>query len=206
MKKILLILLLAAPAFSSCPKYSFKDPLVNDEMDNMCHEINSVLRGNVRISSVTISSLTVTNISGPFTNWVAYTPTLTGFGTATNIDFYWKRIGDSIQIRGYFLTGTVQAVGASFTLPGSLVIDQSRSPHGTLLTAIAGTYWWMAASSWQAVGVGALFFDGSSSSSAIFFNITPSSTAFTKSNGANVSGSNNGMAVEATVPISGWSF
>lgn len=63
----------------------------------------------------------------PFaTAWAAYTPTLTGFGSATNISFMWRRVGDSIEIKGTFTAGTVAAVTVSLTLPGGLTIDSNK--------------------------------------------------------------------------------
>lgn len=60
------------------------------------------------------------------TAWAAYTPTLTGFGTASNISFMWRRNGDSIEIKGTFTAGTVAAVTVSMTLPGGLSIDSNK--------------------------------------------------------------------------------
>lgn len=50
------------------------------------------------------------------TDWVAYTPTFTGFGTVSAISVYSKRTGDTLQIRGNFTTGTVSASTASMSL------------------------------------------------------------------------------------------
>lgn len=54
------------------------------------------------------------------TEWASYTPTLTGFGTATNINFYWKRQGSDIIIRGRFTEGTTTATEARLSLPTGL--------------------------------------------------------------------------------------
>lgn len=55
----------------------------------------------------------------PVTDWTSYTPTFAGLGTVTGIDFKWRRVGDSIQIKGAATTGTPTATTASFTLPNS---------------------------------------------------------------------------------------
>jgi hypothetical protein len=52
-------------------------------------------------------------------NWVAYTPTFTGFGTVTVSYFRWKRDGDSIIIDGTFTPGTTTAVEAQITFPSA---------------------------------------------------------------------------------------
>jgi len=66
--------------------------------------------------------------------WVAYTPTLTNFGTATNISAFYRRIGDSLDIRGYFTCGTVVAGPAEIGFPSGLVLDTTRIPSPTNTT------------------------------------------------------------------------
>ena len=62
-----------------------------------------------------------------FNTWSVYTPTLTGFGTATSVSAAYKQTGDSLQIRMYFVAGTVTATTASFTLPGGFNLSTSLS-------------------------------------------------------------------------------
>jgi hypothetical protein len=50
--------------------------------------------------------LTRSQIDSRVTQWVAYTPALTGFGTATGIEFYSRRVGDTIEVMGKFTVGT----------------------------------------------------------------------------------------------------
>src|ERR1039458_711815 len=63
--------------------------------------------------------------TGTITNWVVYTPTYGGLGTVTNSHIFWRRIGDTIEIRGSFATGTPTATAASISLPNSNVADNS---------------------------------------------------------------------------------
>lgn len=53
-------------------------------------------------------------------NWIAYTPTITGCGTVTVTEAFWKRVGDSIQIRGLITCGTVSAAALKISLPTGL--------------------------------------------------------------------------------------
>lgn len=62
--KYLLLILLAAPCLASGPRYRHSEAKLDDEVRSIYHEIDSVLKGDVRISSVTISSLTVTSCTG----------------------------------------------------------------------------------------------------------------------------------------------
>lgn len=64
------------------------------------------------------------------TAWAAYTPTFTGFGTVTVQSFWWRRIGDSLQIKGRFTPGTPTATEARISFPNSYVADSAKM-HGT---------------------------------------------------------------------------
>ena len=62
------------------------------------------------------------SVIGP---WSSYTPSgLTGgeWGTSTGINVEYRRVGDSIELRGYFTTGTTTANEAQIDLPSGLTI------------------------------------------------------------------------------------
>jgi len=50
------------------------------------------------------------------TDWVTYTPTVTGFGTLASQQFQSRRVGDSLEVRGVLVTGTPTGSTASVTL------------------------------------------------------------------------------------------
>ena len=54
------------------------------------------------------------------TGWTNYTPTTQGFGSITNSNFQWRRVGDSIELRGTFTTGTVSTTEARVYFPSSV--------------------------------------------------------------------------------------
>ncbi len=58
--------------------------------------------------------------------WTTFTPTITNFGSTSSVTFYWKRIGDSIAIQGYFVMGTGGAGVASISLPTGLTTDTNK--------------------------------------------------------------------------------
>jgi hypothetical protein len=68
------------------------------------------------------------------TKWSSsnYSPTITGFGTPSAVDFRWMRSGPNIFIRGSFISGTSTAVAAKISFPGSMVLDTNQIP-GRLL-------------------------------------------------------------------------
>jgi hypothetical protein len=57
------------------------------------------------------------------TDWREYTPALTGFGTPTNVQFHWRRVGSSLEVRGRFASGTPTAVQARLSLPSDFKIS-----------------------------------------------------------------------------------
>jgi hypothetical protein len=70
----------------------------------------------LKIDSVKVSPSTY-SYGTPITDWQSYTPTFTGFGTPTGTDFLYRRVGDSIHVRGFFTSGTSTAVDAQISLP-----------------------------------------------------------------------------------------
>lgn len=69
----------------------------------------------VKLASV---SLLETSVEVPVvTEWQAYTPTLTGFGTTSNVEFEWRQVAENVEIRGKFTAGTSTAVEARVSLP-----------------------------------------------------------------------------------------
>lgn len=71
------------------------------------------------------------------TEWATYTPTVTGFGTVTGMDSYYRRVGDSLEIRASFTSGTPTAVEARVDFPAGLL---SSSDIATLEIAGNGGY------------------------------------------------------------------
>jgi hypothetical protein len=74
------------------------------------------------------------------TDWVAYTPTLTNFGSkgTTRNEASWRRVGADIQIK-FSYTGDTTAAGAGasvllMSLPSGLTFDSSQSPTPGSLT------------------------------------------------------------------------
>lgn len=56
-------------------------------------------------------------IGYPATSWASYTPTFTAVGTPTNVNFQWRRDGDTMLIRGNLTCGTTSLTAATITLP-----------------------------------------------------------------------------------------
>jgi hypothetical protein len=69
----------------------------------------------IQFEDIFVGPQAVTN-GAAVTDWVTYTPTITGFGTATNVSFKSRRVGDSLEVTGVFTSGTPTAVVATITL------------------------------------------------------------------------------------------
>lgn len=76
---------------------------------------------NVRIELRPGLTFTALNPSQFNYDWLAYTPTFTGFGTVTSPECQHKRDGADLLLRCKFTSGTPTATEARVSLPGSLV-------------------------------------------------------------------------------------
>lgn len=55
-------------------------------------------------------------IGAVVTDWQTYTPTLTGMGTPTNVNFWSRRVGDSLEVQGYATSGSTTGTQLQMTL------------------------------------------------------------------------------------------
>ena len=67
----------------------------------------------------------------PVTDLVQFTPTITGFGTPTSVSFYSRRVGDSLEVVGSFVSGTPTNVVAGISFGsgganGNVVSDTTK--------------------------------------------------------------------------------
>jgi hypothetical protein len=134
--------------------------------------------------------------------WVSYTPTITGYGSATNVAAKWRRVGDSLEVMGSFTAGTVSGVVlSSFTIPsglaiGSMTISNTTSNQGP----IVGTF--------GANGTGGNSFcitaTGTSTSIIYTGSSFSSSAQLTPAVGSSAGTSSAVSAFEFIVPITNW--
>ena len=69
------------------------------------------------------------------TDWVAYTPTFTGFGTVSGVEVWSRRVGDTLQIRAVVTSGTPTATEARMTL-GYNGTNSNVTSSSTKITSI----------------------------------------------------------------------
>lgn len=91
--------------------------------------IAHVASSSTQLIQIKVDNITVTPqnyvYGTPITDWQAYTPTINGVGTPASVNFAWRRVGDSIQVVGSFITGTPTGATAEFTLPAGLTANTS---------------------------------------------------------------------------------
>jgi hypothetical protein len=66
-------------------------------------------------------ALLETSVEVPvMTAWQGYTPTFQGFGTPSAVEFEYRQVGESVEIRGKFVSGISTSIEARVGLPGGL--------------------------------------------------------------------------------------
>jgi hypothetical protein len=132
---------------------------------------------------------------GPaMSDWIAYTPTTSNLGTVSNVNFFYRRVGDSVEISGRLVIGTPVAATATISLPTGLSIDFTKQissgfqMYGTLISTGRTT----------TLGVGS-----SSAVSSTAFGCFDE--AFATQSGTGLGAAGSLITLFAKAPISGWS-
>lgn len=85
----------------------------------------------LKVDNVTVSPQ-VYVYGTPVTDWQPYTPTFVGLGSVSVDSAYWRRVGDSIQIRGRASLGTTNGSTASISLPPGFSVSSTKETITTL--------------------------------------------------------------------------
>lgn len=137
------------------------------------------------------------------TDWLSYTPTFAGFGTPSSVSFKSRRVGDSLEVWGAFVSGTATAVAGTFTLGynganNNVTADTSKFASGTVLIGHGNA----TASSTTYFGLDVLYV---ASTNLMGFGLqTSTANSATMANG-NVLANGTQFVFYAKVPIAGWS-
>lgn len=91
----------------------------------------------ITIDDCYLGLTTAVNV-GSITDWRAYTPTFTGFGTTTNVFGFWRQVGDKMEVRFTVSTGTVDGTLASISLPAGFPINTTKLRITNNTTASTG--------------------------------------------------------------------
>lgn len=137
-------------------------------------------------------------ITGPvITDWQAYTPTFTGFGTVSTQSFRWRRVGDSVEIQGRWTNGTVTATEARISLPTGLISSSSISTLENCGMVAKNTSSGYATDVLMEPSVGYVTFS--------FLDASAPTNDLTKITGSSMMNTGDIATLFARIPIQGWS-
>lgn len=136
-------------------------------------------------------------------DWKSVTITpAAGFGTVTNGVYFARRVGDSLQVRGYFKCGTVAGSAAAFDISGYSV-DTAKIQ--ATVKANLGTWETMASGAAYGSGnrVGPVFWNSGTST----FNLSGSggTDTFGVTNVSSLATTGDGVSFDFSFPVVGWS-
>jgi hypothetical protein len=137
------------------------------------------------------------------TAWAAESGlTFTGLGSISNSNFFWRRNGDTYEVRGTCTIGTATAVVAKVTLPYTMDAAKFANVNGVVVGFCFET---TAGSNNIATSTNATyaFYDGSDTSN-LYFAKSTTSGAFDKNTGSGAFTSSQTMILNFSVPISLW--
>lgn len=137
------------------------------------------------------------NYGAPISDWTSYTPVTQGFGTISSINTFYRRVGDSVEIQGTFVTGTTTASEARLGLPSGLTIDSTKIP---VLRAVGVWY-----DSSQADAKELALGTGGNTYLNVGFSSDGSPTPLVAQTGSFLTSTGRTQSVWALVPIAGWS-
>lgn len=136
-------------------------------------------------------------------DWVAYTPTITGFGTVSAVSVYSRRAGDTLEVHGTFTAGTVAATTASISLGyqganGNVTADTTKVGTNKQILGGAG----VDLNSGSAFGWEVVY----GTTSAVYLGIQSSTNPAinTPTDGDVVATTGNVISFYFKIPISGW--
>lgn len=142
-------------------------------------------------------------ISG--SNWMSdLVWTTSGFGTPTFNAFY-RRVGDTMEVNGYFTPPSVSGATAAIQLPSGFTIDYSKIPSGTSSSFAGSAFVPLSGGNIITQLESVLFYDGSTTNQ-IFFDTgsTRTNGQFGKQTDTAISGAGQSISFRCVIPISGW--
>jgi hypothetical protein len=142
-------------------------------------------------------------LTGPIvTDWVFYTPTFAGFGTVSTSNFWWRRNGPNLEIKGNFNAGTATATTASISMPASIdtgKINNNQSIGTAETTNVGSTFFKIAPIYSSSVGANFIAFTTQTSTLATY------GSGAVPGNQVVTTGGTQAVNVSIVTPVAGWS-
>ena len=139
-------------------------------------------------------------------DWTDFTPTASaGFGTISNASGKWRRVGDSMEVRGFFTAGTAAASIAEINIPAGHTIDAAKLNATTSREFIGMFHRVDSGQSYYTGTIGAVIHPDISNLDRILIGGDSSSnTAIRSDNGNSIISTGESAIFRFTVPILGW--
>jgi len=156
----------------------------------------------VKVDNVSVAPTSYV-YGSPITDWQSYTPTFNGSPTVASVTFWYRRIGDSVQINGSFQLTATNASTTALTMPSGLTIDTAKV--GSTRKFVFGEASRIVQTGTETTLVKHVVAYNTSFTNQLFL----ASTSVSQNLGQNAWNglfvNNDWVTVEAMVPITGWS-
>jgi hypothetical protein len=163
------------------------------------NKITSLANGTSNGDAVNFGQLPAQ--SGTITNWFSFDVSIAGCGTITDENGRWRRVGDTMEVLGYFKAGITAASNFLFTIPdGQFINTANLYPRTQMMGDLISM-----PVSLANVNKGILFYNGSDNAH-LYLAQQGASSSLVVSFASDIIGSNYGVTFRFAIPIAGWSI
>ncbi|MCT4641597.1 MAG: hypothetical protein N4A33_04815 [Bacteriovoracaceae bacterium] len=157
-----------------------------------------------QIDNIVIAPENFISTGAYITDWEEYTPSFAGFGTPTNTQIYYRRVGDTLELEGRFTAGTTSgSIIGTVGLPSGLKLDFNKISNNN---NHVGTY----VRNVTAASKGGVIIVTPSEDNAIGFSASgtfnsSSTNPLSRAVGSSITATGQAISISAKFPIDGWS-
>jgi hypothetical protein len=138
------------------------------------------------------------------TDWAAYTPTITGFGTATGVNFKSRREGSFLEVIGTFTSGTVPAATTGSVTIGFAGVNANVTADINVIPAASSSQMTQVGTFTNSSQADTITVLTEGSTSLLKFGSNQSSLGTTPITSTGVLGNTKQGYINARIPITGW--
>lgn len=179
--------------------------IVQYEGGGSASNIATILASIALAVASTVAAAVAAALGISLSQWTPYTPTFTSMGTIASSEMFYRRLGDSMQIKGSFTIGTPSAAAPTITLGGGLNIDTAKVSATAFREALGQAFLETTSTNSLVTStvILALVYNGTASVLQLCYAV--SGNLYIDSTGAAIVGA--GITINilpTTIPISGW--